>query len=287
MISVVIPAYNEAGSIQSTIDQLRSVMDASGVIYELIVIDDGATDATAALARERSVLVVQHPINRGYGQAVKTGIDHSNYEWCAIVDADGSYPVSNFPDLMKYIPQFDMVVGARTGISYWGSIWKRLGRIILGGLITFVVGISIPDPNSGMRIFRRSIALAHNKRISSGFSFTTTLTLAMLLEGHTVKYVPIDYFPRAGKSKVKIGRDTLRVIQILVQAIIFYNPLKLFLALCILTVMIGLIFLLIDLLAGLTAGMLVLAASTFVAVLVGSLGFLAEAIRLHRITLDK
>ncbi|MBN1313120.1 MAG: glycosyltransferase family 2 protein [Anaerolineae bacterium] len=287
MISFVIPAYNEAGSIQVTIDQLRSVMDTSGVTYELIVIDDGGTDATAALARERDVLVIQHPINRGYGQAIKTGIDHSNYEWCAIVDADGSYPVNKFPDLMKYIPQFDMVVGARTGISYWGSIWKRLGRIILGGLITFVVGISIPDPNSGMRIFRRSIALAHNKRISSGFSFTTTLTLAMLLEGHTVKYAPIDYFPRSGKSKVKIGRDTLRVVQILAQAIIFYNPLKLFLALCILTVMIGLIFLLIDLIAGLTIGLLILAASIFIAVLVGSVGFLAEAIRLHRITLDK
>lgn len=287
MISFVIPAYNEADSIQATIDQLRGVMDTLGIPYELIVIDDGGSDATAALAREMGVLVIQHPTNRGYGQAIKTGIDHSNYEWCAIVDADGSYPVGNFPDLMKYIPQFDMVVGARTGISYWGSIWKRLGRIILGGLITFVVGISIPDPNSGMRVFRRSIALAHNKRISSGFSFTTTLTLAMFLEGHTVKYVPIDYFPRAGKSKVKIGRDTLRVIQILAQATIFYNPLKLFLALCILTIMTGLVFLLIDLTTGLTAGMLVLAVSIFIAVLIGALGFLAEAIRLHRITLDK
>jgi polyisoprenyl-phosphate glycosyltransferase len=282
MLSCLIPAFNEADSIVATIQEIKNVMGATGTVYEIIVIDDGSRDNTAILAQEAGVKVVRHPKNGGYGLALKTGMRHASYDWIAIVDADGSYPIQRLQDLLNHIPHFDMVVGARTGQEYWGSARKRFGRLMLNRLVEFVIGQRIPDINSGFRIFRKEIALAHSRRISSGFSFTTTLTLAMFLESHFVHYVPVDYFKRTGKSKVKMGRDTLRLLQILVQAILYYNPLKLFLPVCIASVGIGVVVALLALLAGSAYGLLVLAFSILVAFVIGALGLVAEEIRLTR-----
>lgn len=284
MLSILIPAYNESDSIQTTIQQLRRVMDGLDNTYEIIVIDDGSQDNTAELARASGVRVIRHPANAGYGRALKTGMQHAAYEWCAIVDADGSYPLDDFPALLEHIPAFDMVVGARTGKIYWGPLGKRIGRYALRIMVNFVTGSSIPDVNSGMRIFRKDLALAHSARISSGFSFTATLTLAMLLEEHFVHYVPIGYSPRVGKSKVKILPDTLRMIQILTQAILFYNPLKLFLLIILAAVGVGLVAALLGVFLDLAAGGWILFASILIAIVLGGMGFLAEAIRLHRIS---
>ena len=105
MISILVPAYNEADSIGATIRQLRSVMGGTQCDYEIIVIDDGSGDETADLAEKESVRVIRHPANRGYGRALKTGLQHAAYEWCAIVDADGSYPIEQFPLLLEYLPK--------------------------------------------------------------------------------------------------------------------------------------------------------------------------------------
>ena len=124
-----------------------------------------------------------------------------------------------------------MVVGARTGAHYRGSGAKWIGRGILHAMVRFVCGVHVPDVNSGMRVFRKAIALDHIASIGNGFSFTTTLTLAMLQESHFVAYVPIEYRERVGRSKVVLSRDTLRVLQILTMAVVVYNPIKLFLVL--------------------------------------------------------
>jgi glycosyltransferase involved in cell wall biosynthesis len=283
-ISILIPAFNEAGSITRTIEQVRHVMNENSITHEIIVVDDGSLDDTPRLAEAAGARVIRHPTNRGYGRALKTGMHNAVYDWCAIVDADGSYPVDRFPDLLSCIPQFDMVVGSRTGRNYWGSFGKRVSRLFLLSLVSYVVGVHIPDVNSGMRVFRKDIALAHVKRISSGFSFTTTLTLAMFLEEHFVNYVPIQYHPRVGKSKVKLGIDSLRMLQILIQAILYYNPLKLFLSVCLASVAIGLIALLSSVLAGATsAGLFFLGNSVLVAILVGAIGLLAELVRATRL----
>ena len=284
MLSILIPAYNEASSIVQTVEQLRQVMDKISIVYEIIVIDDSSQDGTAGLAEAAGARVIRHPANRGYGRALKTGMYNATYDWCAIVDADGSYPLDRFPDLLAHIPQFDMVVGARTGQYYWGSIGKRIGRIILLRLVSFVVGVNVPDANSGMRIFRKDLALAHGQRISSGFSFTTTLTLAMFLEEHFVCYVPINYQPRVGKSKVKIGIESLRVLQILTQAILYYNPLKLFLPICLGSLGFGVFVAIWDAFFSLTTGWFFLALSFLFAFLIGAVGLLTEAVRLYRLS---
>lgn len=282
-VSILIPAYNEGECIQETIHEVRAVMDATGFCYELIVIDDGSKDGTAAQARAVGAEVISHPSNGGYGLSLKTGIRHAQYDWCAILDADGTYPVRQLPDLLNYIPDFDMVVGARTGKFYRGSYFKQVGRAFLTLAVNYVVGLRIPDVNSGMRVFRKDIAIAHTRRISAGFSFTTTITLAMLLEHHFVRYVPIDYYPRVGQSKVRFSTDTLRMIQIVSSAMLYYNPLKLFLMVCFLDLLVGLV------MAGLLAGFvslasagIVLAIFLAVTLLTGAAGFMVEAMRLNR-----
>ncbi len=230
-VSVLIPAYNEAASVRGTVQRVREVLDDAAIDHEIIVIDDGSTDQTAEEAWMPGVRVLEHPANAGYGRALKTGLREASSEWVAIIDADGSYPVEMLPTLIGEVPEFDMVVGARSGRYYRGSFVKWWGRKILEAMVHFVTAIWVPDVNSGLRVFRRSIAVENIRRIGNGFSFTTTLTLAMLLEGHFVHYVPIDYRPRVGATKVKIGRDLLRTLQILVMAIIVYNPIKLFLLL--------------------------------------------------------
>ncbi len=282
MLSVLIPAFDEAESIASVVNRVRQTMDASGLPYEVLVVDDGSTDDTGKRAEEAGARVIRHARNGGYGCALKSGIRQARYEWCAIVDADGSYPVERLPDLVSHTPAFDMVVGARTGPHYWGSPRQRLARSILLRLVRFVAGTSVPDVNSGFRVFRRELALAHSSRISSGFSFTTTLTLAMILDERFVHYLPIDYHERVGETKVRLWRDTLRMLQILVQAILYYNPLKAFLAICIVTAVAGLVVgaVLYFLAPGL--GIAFFGVALLVAVLVGAVGFLAETMRLHR-----
>lgn len=287
MLSVLIPAYNEGKSIQGTVEELVKVLNTTGIVYEIIVINDGSSDNTAEVARNiAEIRLINHPINGGYGKALKTGLKHARYDWCCIIDADNTYPASSIPTLMEYVPAFDMVVGARTGKHYWGSFSKRIGRLILLNLVKFIIGEPVPDINSGFRIFRKDIALRHIARISSGFSFTTTLTLAVFLEEHFVKYVDIEYLPRVGSSKVKIRKDSLRMLQILAMATLFYNPLKLFLPICVLTVVVGAISALFALIVGQHGGWVLFPLSIMISIIVGAIGFISESLRLHRIALS-
>lgn len=281
MISFLIPAYNEEDSIQETITTLRNVMDDTNWVYEIIIIDDGSEDLTYQAAEQCDVILLRNPINCGYGCALKNGVKNSSFDWCAIVDADGSYPIDSFPELLQYIPDFEMVVGARSGKHFYGSLAKRFGRKALLAITEYVTGRDIPDVNSGMRIFRRDIALKHINRISSGFSFTATITLAMSMEGHFIKYVPINYLPRVGKSKVNMPKDTLRMMQVLSRAILYYNPVKLFLPISLASLLWGaILMILLGLLGSWTIGIFFFAVSVLVALAIGSFGFLADMIRL-------
>jgi len=230
-VSVLVPAFNEAGVIRSTVLAVSRVLAGAAVDHEIIVIDDGSTDETSEAASGIGAEVLRHPINIGYGRALKTGLRHATGDVIAIIDADGSYPAEALPQLIGEMGAYDMVVGARQGNHYYSSTAKWFGRKALERMVLFVTGVRVPDVNSGMRTFRRQIALDHIDQIGNGFSFTTTLTLAMLLEGHFVHYLPVPYRARHGSSKVNLRRDVVRTVQILVMAIIAYNPIKLFLLL--------------------------------------------------------
>jgi glycosyltransferase involved in cell wall biosynthesis len=230
-VSVIIPAFNEAPAIGEVVDRVRTVLERASIPVEVLVVDDGSTDDTADAATARGAQVVSHPENAGYGRSLKTGILRAAYDLIAITDADGTYPVERLPELLALSDRFDMVVGQRTGPAYSGNTAKRLARTMFRLIGEFAAGRRIPDINSGMRVFRRSQILPFFPHISSGFSFTTTATLVYMLSGLFVHYVPIDYHPRRGRSKVRYLRDTLRASQIVVEAILRCNPIKVFLLL--------------------------------------------------------
>ena len=279
MLTLVIPAYNEEGGIEQTIKTSQKVFNSMGISYEIIVVDDGSTDTTSEKANTLGVHVIRHPENVGYGAAIKTGILNSKFEWVAIVDADGSYPIQEFPKLWNYTPSYDMVVGARKGQHFWGSFFKEPARKMFLWLSEFVTGRNIPDVNSGMRIFRKDIVIKYFDNISSGFSFTTTITLVMLLESHFVKFVPISYFKRRGKSHIRYLRDTFRTSQIIVQAILVFNPIKLFLLLALFAFALSTLIGLISLVSGLHSWLIITWIGLSLGIVIFAMGLLADAIR--------
>lgn len=231
--TIVVPAYNEADSVRGVVERIRSVMTDAGMDCEIVVVVDGATDKTAENASPVADQVIVHPVNLGYGRSLKSGILAANSEMIAITDADGTYPVERIPEMLRRAERFHMVVGARTGRFYQGNSVKRVGRIVFRQLSEFAAGQSIPDINSGLRVFRRSQIVPFFPIISAGFSFTTTSTLAYLLNDLLIDYIPIDYHKRSGESKVHHLRDSLRALQIILEAILRCNPLKAFLLLAI------------------------------------------------------
>ena len=235
MLSVIIPACDEESAIEQTIESIISNLKVAQIEHEIIVINDGSTDCTgeivAAFEKQGIVHVIHHPQPGGYGHSLKEGILQARYDLIAITDADGTYPHDKLPDLYKVIVEegYDMVVGARTGPEYRGTFLKMPARWVFLWLSEYATGQKIDDINSGLRIFKKEIVLKYLHTISNGFSFTTTITLAALLNGYFVKYIPINYYKRIGKSHILYWRDSLRSLQIIVENILYYNPFKLFL----------------------------------------------------------
>lgn len=240
--SVIIPAFNEQDAIAKTIADLKSEFQKVGREAEIIVMDDGSDDATGERASAAGAKTVRNPINSGYGFSLKRGLATAENSDIVIIDADATYPISELGKLIKeYEKGYDMVVAQRTGKEYRRGMLKYPARLAFTAIAEFAAGRRIPDINSGYRIFRKEVAERHRDEISNGFSFTTTITLMAMLRGAFVTYVPVPYTPRVGISKVRHFRDTLRTLQLIVQAIALYNPIKLFLLLSGCTTLVGVI----------------------------------------------
>ncbi len=229
MISVVIPAHNEEKAIGKVLDQLTKVFE--GQSCEIIVVDDGSTDNTAKIVQEKQAKLIQHPYNKGYGSALKTGIKNATNDLILIIDGDGSYPVKAIPKLLKETDKYDMVVGARAGKEVKIQLYRRPAKWFLSKLANYLSEAKIPDLNSGMRIFRRKDIEKFFNILPSKFSFTTTITLAYHTTGRLIKYVPINYYKRAGDSKIRPFKDGFNFIILIFRTATYFNPLKVFLPL--------------------------------------------------------
>jgi glycosyltransferase involved in cell wall biosynthesis len=229
-LAVVIPAYNEEQSLTLTVHGLRDALNAAGVDHELVVVDDGSTDRTAEIASGLGVRVVRHERNRGYGAALKSGIRSATAPYIAIIDADGTYPIARLADLYFEAVNTgsEHVIGARRGAQVHDTPGRWIARRVLR-LIAFVAtGRWIDDLNSGMRVFSRDVALQYWTLYPNGFSFTTTITIATLQSDVDVRFTPIDYFEREGKSHIKPVRDFFRFFGVIVRISFLYAPLRFF-----------------------------------------------------------
>jgi len=240
-VSIVIPTYNEEKAIGTVLRDVKEAMTRSGREFEIVVVDDGSGDGTVAAAEAAGVRVLRHGTNRGYGAALKTGLRHARQALVCITDADGTYPSERLPDLLDQLnrDESDMVVGARTGTDVAIPWVRRPAKWIIGWLATLVAGAAIPDVNSGLRVFRRQVALVFVSLLPDGFSFTTTLTLAMLSNGYLVGYLPVSYYQRVGRSKIRPIRDTLNFVQLILRIALYFAPLKIFLPVSALLVLLG------------------------------------------------
>ncbi|MBC7789971.1 MAG: glycosyltransferase family 2 protein [Anaerolineae bacterium] len=230
-VSVVIPAFNEAAHVAEQIVAVRRVMEESGWEFEIIVVDDGSADGTAERAVDvGGVRVLRHRKNRGYGAALKQGIRAARYDWILITDADGTYPVESIPKLLALSSRNSMVVGARTGETVEIPLIRRPAKAFLRWLASYLAGQSLPDINSGLRLMRKDLIERYVHILPSGFSFTTTITLASVTNDHPVEYVPIDYLARLGESKIR-PRHAYDFTILILRTIVFFNPLKVFIPL--------------------------------------------------------
>ena len=230
-VSIVIPAYNEEGAIEDGVKGVLDIMNKSGMKFELIVVNDGSTDKTAEILENiDGIVFISLTENRGYGASLKTGIRKAKYDVVAITDADGTYPSERIPELVEECRHYDMVVGARTGDEVHIPTIRKPAKWFLGRVSSYLAGYDIPDLNSGLRVMRKDLVVRFAHLLPPGFSFTTTITLASLCSSSLVKYVPIDYHARIGKSKIKASH-AFDFLILIIRTIVYFNPLKVFIPL--------------------------------------------------------
>lgn len=223
--SIIIPAFNEEESIKNTLIGLQETINQQ---YEIIVVNDGSTDQTKKILRQiKGIRIISHAENRGYGAALKSGIQQANGEYILIIDADGTYPIKDILQLTNYL-DYDMVVGARIGSQAKIPLIRKPAKWCLNRLANYLTETKIPDLNSGLRLFKKDTYKKFINLLPDGFSFTTTITLSFLSNNYRIKYIPIDYYKRQGKSKIRPFKDTLNFTRLIIRTILYFDPLKIF-----------------------------------------------------------
>ena len=231
-VSVVLPVYNEKGHLRDEIDRIRAALDASPYSYEIIVVDDGSNDGSEIeLAAIPDIRLIRHPVNRGSGSARRTGTTAAIGRVVVWTDADMTYPNDEIPALVKSMEGYDQVVGARRTEEGTVKFFRVPAKWFIRSLASYLVQVRIPDLNSGLRAFRRDVGMQYVHQLPPGFSCVTTLTMSFLGNGYSIRYVPIDYAPRAGHSKFHWWKDTKRYLLQVIRMVLSYSPLRVFLPL--------------------------------------------------------
>jgi glycosyltransferase involved in cell wall biosynthesis len=230
-VTVIIPAYNEESVIAKT---LTDVLAIEG-ITEIIVVDDGSSDTTPAIVQSfPNVRLVQHPYNIGNGAAIKSGIRAANGDYILMMDAEGQHPPAEIPNLLQYLGKYDMVVGARSSISD-AAQHRSIANRIFNSYASYIVGFPVLDLTSGFRLIRCKLAKSFVYLLPNGYSYPTTLTIAMFRSGFSVKYQPfVSPARKTGKSGIKPLQDGLRFLLTITRLATFFVPLKIFLPISVL-----------------------------------------------------
>jgi glycosyltransferase involved in cell wall biosynthesis len=233
-LSVILPSFNEEDSIAPLIQETLAALNESRLTYELIAVDDGSTDATAAVIEkmakaQRRLRLIRHPYNKGNGSAIKTGIRASAGAHVACLDADGQHDPADLLKLYAHSGQYELVIGARKG-SYRGARVRNWGNSIFNVFASWLTRFPIEDLTSGLRVFSAKAIRRYVELLPERFSYPTTSTLVFLKAGYGIKYVPISVRPRRqGRSKVRVVHDGWRFLIIILKIIVLFEPLQIFL----------------------------------------------------------
>ena len=227
--SIVIPVYNEEEIVGNAITRLDAFLRGKDIRYEIIAVNDGSSDNSFEELKKLecdSLRIISHPHNRGYGAALKTGVSESIARKVLFYDADGQHKPDEVMRLIVESIDYDMVVGSRQG--YQGPGWRQPGKKFINLLANYLVSFKIPDLNSGLRIVTKKKFEQFEHLYPNGFSLSTTITLAFIKHGFTVKYIPITIEPRVGNSSLRIT-DGFKAIQLVLRMIMLFAPLRIFL----------------------------------------------------------
>jgi len=227
-ISIIIPVYNEEEAISTVIDDVNKAMNKTEYSYEILIVDDASTDRTVEIAKSKNTRVIERTINKGAGASRKTGIANARGEIIVMLDGDGTYNAADIPQMLSYFPKYDQVNGARTSEKGTLKYLRVPAKWFIRQLACYLSSTKIPDLNTGLKAFKKDIMLKYLWVIPNGFSCVTSMTLAFLTNGHSVKYIPTKYFKRIGKSKFHPIKDTLMYLQTVIRIITYFDPLKIF-----------------------------------------------------------
>lgn len=229
-VSVVLPIYNEKGHLRAEIDRIHAALTASSYSFEIIVVDDGSNDGSQAeLASIPGITLITHRHNQGSGAARRTGTTAARGRIVVWTDVDMTYPNDLIPELVDAMDGYDHIVGWRQTEEGTHKLLRTPAKWLIRKLASYLSETDIKDLNSGLRAFRRDVAMQYVHELPKGFSCVTTLTMSFLGNGYSIAFFPIQYFPRAGRSKFHWLRDTRRYILQVIRMTLSYNPLKVFL----------------------------------------------------------
>jgi len=232
--TVVLPCYNEQEHVLDEIKRICGAMDASGMSYEVLVIDDKSTDSTLKVLEEAlpqfpNMRLMPFRRNGGSGTARRIGTREAYGRIVVWTDADMTYPNERIPEFIQYLhdnPDIDQVVGARTSEQGTHKMLRVPAKWTIRKIAELLAGTKIPDLNSGLRAFRREVSLPYLRLLPPGFSCVTTITMSFLSNQHTVDYLAIDYAKRAGVSKFHFVKDAYRYILQVLRMVMYFNPIK-------------------------------------------------------------
>ena len=224
-VSIIIPAYNEAQTIGNLVSKIVELYPE----FEVLVINDGSTDNTDTVAKGAGAHVHNHPYNIGNGAAIKSGIRIAGGDILVFMDGDNQHNPEDIAKLLRYIPDYDMVVGSRSNGDQ-ASLGRTFGNTAYNWLASYVAKFPIFDLTSGFRAIKADIARNFLYLLPNTYSYPSTLTLCVLRSGRSVKYMPINVLKRStGKSKISPFKDGVRFLMIIIKICTLYSPLRVFL----------------------------------------------------------
>ncbi len=236
-VTVLLPAYNEELAIGETVRMIKDLYPD----LEVLVVDDGSTDRTRSEAVAAGARVESHPYNIGNGAAIKTGLRCAGGDWVVTMDADGQHDPADISRLLEQRDMYDMVIGARTRSSET-AFYRDMANWFYNRLASYVTKFRVEDLTSGFRLVNKEIARKYIYLLPNTFSYPSTLTLALLRSGRSLKYLPITAKARKGKSKIRLFRDGVRFFLIITKIATLFSPLRIFLPISFLFFLTGIIY---------------------------------------------